>query len=159
MGNSMREIASIEELRGWVGREVAVGDWIEMTQERIDAFADATGDHQWIHVDRERAKQESPFGTTIAHGYLTLSLLPMMMHESVALRAPLKMTINYGLNKLRYPTAVKSGARVRNRTTLASLDDHAMGWQAVWRQVVEIEGEEKPALVADAVTLYVTDAG
>ena len=152
----MVEIGSIEELRGWVGREVAVGDWREVTQERIDAFAEATGDYQWIHVDRERAARESPFATTIAHGYLTLSLLPMMMHESVALRAPLAMTINYGLNKLRYPTPVKSGSRIRNRAALESLEPHAMGWQAVWRQVVEIEGEEKPALVADAVMLYVT---
>ncbi len=151
----MVEIASIEELRGWVGREVAVGEWREVTQERIDAFADATGDHQWIHVDRQRAARESPFGTTIAHGYLTLSLLPMMMHESVAMRAPLQMTINYGLNKLRYPMPVKSGSRVRNRAALVSLEAHIMGWQAVWRQVVEIEGEEKPALVADAVMLYV----
>ena len=151
----MREIASIEELRGWVGREVAVGEWVEVTQERIDAFAEATGDHQWIHVDRGRAARESPFGTTIAHGYLTLSLLPMLMQESVALRAPLKMTINYGLNKLRYPAPVKSGSRVRNRTTLVSLDEHELGWQAVWRQVVEIEGEPKPALVADAVMVYV----
>ena len=152
----MVEIGSIEELRGWVGREVAVGEWREVTQERIDAFAEATGDYQWIHVDRERAARESPFATTIAHGYLTLSLLPMMMHESVALRAPLAMTINYGLNKLRYPTPVKSGSRIRNRTALESLEPHAMGWQAVWRQVVEIEGEEKPALVADAVMLYIT---
>ena len=151
----MREIASMDELRALVGAEVAVGEWREITQERIDAFADATGDHQWIHVDRERAALESPFGTTIAHGYLTLSLLPMMMQESVALHAPLKMTINYGLNKLRYPTPVKSNSRVRNRTLLVSLENHAMGWQALWRQVVEIEGEAKPALVADAVMIYV----
>ncbi|MEP7366785.1 MAG: MaoC family dehydratase [Acidobacteriota bacterium] len=151
----MREIGSIEELRGLAGTEVAVGEWVEITQERIDAFADATGDHQWIHVDRERAQRESPFGTTIAHGYLTLSLLPMMLHESVAMQAPLKMTINYGLNKLRYPTPVKSGARIRNRTSLVSVEDHDAGWLAVWRQVVEIDGEAKPALVADAVTLYV----
>ena len=120
----MREIASMEELGGWVGGEVAVGEWVEITQERIDAFAEATGDHQWIHVDRGRAARESPFGTTIAHGYLTLSLLPMMLHTSVVMRAPLKMTINYGLNKLRYPGPVKSGSRVRNRTSLVSLEDH-----------------------------------
>ena len=151
----MREIASIEELRSLVGSEVAVGEWQQISQERINAFADATGDHQWIHVDRERAARESPFGATVAHGFLTLSLLPMMMQESVSLIAPLKMTINYGLNKLRYPTPVKSGARVRNRANLVSLEDHELGWQAVWRQVVEIEGEPKPALVADAVLLYV----
>lgn len=151
----MREIASLDELRGLVGSEVAVGEWREMTQQRIDAFAEATGDHQWIHIDRDRAATESPFGTTIAHGFLTLSLLPMLMSECFALRAPLKMTINYGLNKLRYPTPVKSGARVRLRAALASLDEHVLGWQAVWRQVVEIEGEPKPALVADTVLLYV----
>jgi len=151
----MREIATIEELRGLVGEEVAVGEWVEVTQERIDAFAKATGDHQWIHVDGERARRESPFGTTIAHGFLTLSLLPMMMQASVTLKEPLKMTINYGLNKLRYPAPLKSGSRVRNRTALVSLEAHELGWQAVWRQVVEIEGEAKPALVADAVSLYV----
>ena len=151
----MREIDSIEELRALAGREVAVGEWLKITQERINAFAEATGDQQWIHVNSERAKKESPFGTTIAHGFLTLSMLPMMMQECVALRAPLKMTINYGLNKLRYPTPVKSGSRVRNRATLVSVQEHAMGWQAVWRQVVEIEGEDKPALVAESVLLYV----
>ncbi|MCC7236810.1 MAG: MaoC family dehydratase [Bryobacterales bacterium] len=151
----MREFASMEELRACLGQEVAVGEWMEVTQERIDRFAEATGDHQWIHVNRERAARESPFGGTVAHGYLTLSLLPAMMQASIAVREPLRMTVNYGLNRLRYPAPVRAGARVRNRTALVSLDEHAMGWQAVWRQVVEIEGEEKPALVADAVMLYV----
>lgn len=151
----MREFASIEELRGCVGQEVAVGEWMEVAQERIDRFAEATGDHQWIHVDRERAARESPFGGTVAHGYLTLSLLPAMMQASIALTVPLRMTVNYGLNRLRYPAPVRAGARVRNRSALVSLEEHAMGWQAVWRQIVEIEGETKPALVADAVMLYV----
>ena len=151
----MREFASMEELRACLGQEVAVGEWMEVTQERIDRFAEATGDHQWIHVNRERAARESPFGGTVAHGYLTLSLLPAMMQASIAVRGPLRMTVNYGLNRLRYPAPVRAGARVRNRTALVSLDEHAMGWQAVWRQVVEMEGEEKPALVADAVMLYV----
>lgn len=151
----MREFASMEELRACLGQEVAVGEWMEVTQERIDRFAEATGDHQWIHVNRERAARESPFGGTVAHGYLTLSLLPAMMQASIAVREPLRMTVNYGLNRLRYPAPVRAGARVRNRTALVSLDEHAMGWQAVWRQVVELEGEEKPALVADAVMLYV----
>jgi acyl dehydratase len=151
----MREFASIDELRACQGREVAVGDWLEITQERIHAFADATGDHQWIHTDPDRAAAESPFGSTIAHGYLTLSLLPMLMHQCVAVHAPLKMTINYGLNKLRYPTPVKAGSRVRLRATLASLDDHPLGWQALWLQKIELQNEPKPALVAEAVLLYV----
>ena len=151
----MREFATMAELRACVGREVAVGEWMEVSQERIGQFAAATGDAQWIHVDRERAARESPFGGTVAHGYLTLSLLPAMMHASIALREPLRMTVNYGLNRLRFPAPVRAGSRVRNRSALVSLEEHAMGWQAVWRQVVEIEGEAKPALVAEAVMLYV----
>lgn len=151
----MREFATIDELRACQGREVAVGEWFEITQERINAFAAATGDHQWIHTDPARAAAESPFGATIAHGFLTLSLLPMLMHQCVAVHAPLKMTINYGLNKLRYPTPVKAGSRVRLHATLASLDDHPLGWQAVWRQEVFLQNEPKPALIAEAVLLYV----
>ncbi|MBK7928756.1 MAG: MaoC family dehydratase [Bryobacterales bacterium] len=151
----MREFATIDELRACQGREVAVGEWFEITQERINAFAAATGDHQWIHTDPARAAAESPFGATIAHGFLTLSLLPMLMHQCVAVHAPLKMTINYGLNKLRYPTPVKAGSRVRLHATLASFDDHPLGWQAVWRQEVFLQNEPKPALIAEAVLLYV----
>ena len=151
----MREFATIDDLRACQGREVAVGEWFEITQERINAFAAATGDHQWIHTDPARAAAESPFGATIAHGFLTLSLLPMLMHQCVAVHAPLKMTINYGLNKLRYPTPVKAGSRVRLHATLASLDDHPLGWQAVWRQEVFLQNEPKPALIAEAVLLYV----
>ncbi len=151
----MREFATIDELRACQGREVAVGEWFEITQERINAFAAATSDHQWIHTDPARAAAESPFGTTIAHGFLTLSLLPMLMHQCVAVHAPLKMTINYGLNKLRYPTPVKAGSRLRLHATLASLDDHPLGWQAVWRQEIKLQNEPKPALIAEAVLLYV----
>jgi acyl dehydratase len=113
-----REIAGIAELHELVGQEVAVGDWLEITQERINAFADATSDHQWIHVDVERCRTESPFGTTIAHGFLTLSLLPKFSYETVGIREAFKMTINYGLNKLRFPNPVRCGSRVRARFLL-----------------------------------------
>jgi acyl dehydratase len=147
--------ATLAELAHKVGQPLGSSDWITVDQARIDAFAAATGDHQWIHTDPVRAAAESPFGTTIAHGFLTLSLLPMLMHQCVAVHAPLKMTINYGLNKLRYPTPVKAGSRVRLHATLASLDDHPLGWQAVWRQEVFLQNEPKPALIAETVLLYV----
>src|SRR5262247_507674 len=105
----IREIHSIDELRALTGQEVSTSDWLEVTQERINLFADATGDHQWIHLDVERAKTESPYGTTIAHGFLTLSLLSFLMSQTVKINLPFKMGINYGLNKVRFPSAVTAG--------------------------------------------------
>src|SRR5271163_4405682 len=104
-------ITTLDELRGFAGREIAVTDWFEITQERINQFADATDDHQWIHTDRERARRESPYGTTIAHGFLTLSLLPQFLTEAVQL-GDLRMAINYGLNRVRFPSAVRAGSRI-----------------------------------------------
>ena len=106
-----REITSVEELRSLTGQEVAVSDWFEVTQDRINLFADATGDHQWIHVDVERAKAEPPYGATIAHGFLTLSLLSQLMSETVKIKLPIKMGVNYGLNKVRFPSAVAAGSK------------------------------------------------
>ena len=109
------EFASVHQLREKVGQEVAVTDWLQVTQERINQFADATGDHQWIHLDTERAKQESPFGTTIAHGFLTLSLLSDLMSQAVVIRSGVKMGINYGLNRVRFTAPVPSEANIHAR--------------------------------------------
>ena len=143
-------IKSLEELRQWVGREIAASDWLAVDQERIDRFADATGDHQWIHVDPARAKVESPFGATIAHGYLTLSLLPHMMLETLEVQGG-RMSINYGLNRVRFAAPVRSGDRIRARFTLASLEDTPGGIQLTGPALIEIEGQHKPACVAEMI--------
>ncbi len=143
-------IKNLDELKQWVGKEVAVSDWLQVDQDRIDRFADATGDHQWIHVDPVRAKAESPFGTTIAHGYLTLSLLPHMMMETLDVQGG-RMSINYGLNRVRFSAPVRSGDRIRTRFTLAHLEDIAGGIQYTWHALVEIEGQHKPACVAEMI--------
>jgi len=145
----MREVASIDELKTLVGQPIAVCEWMDVTQERIDAFAAATDDYQWIHVDRSRE------GQRIAHGFLTLSLLPVMLSKSVRLLEPLTMTLNYGLNRLRFTNAVPAGARVRNVSTPLRVDDDARGWKVTWSHLIEIEGAEKPAVVAEQIVLYV----
>ncbi|MGA2736973.1 MAG: MaoC family dehydratase [Bryobacteraceae bacterium] len=151
----MRIIETIEELQSLIGQEVAVGDWMPVEQSRIDAFADATGDHQWIHQDVERAKTESPFGQTIAHGFLTLSLLSQLSHQCFEIRGDFKMRINYGLNRVRFPAPVLAGARIRPRFTLQSLEQFDAGYQAVWVVTIEVEGGRKPALYAEwVVRLY-----
>jgi acyl dehydratase len=149
-----REITSIEELRSLAGSEVAVGDWFEVTQDRINHFAEATGDHQWIHLDVERAKKESPYGATIAHGFLTLSLLSYLMSQTVRINIPIKMGINYGLNRVRFPSAVPSGSKVRARATLQSVEDIPGGRQLVWNVTVEREGGDKPCCVAEWLVRY-----
>ena len=141
---------TLEELKQWVGKEVAVSDWLQVTQDRIDRFADATGDHQWIHVDPARAARESPFGSTIAHGYLTLSLLPHMMMETLDVQGG-RMSINYGLNRVRFAAPVRAGDRIRARFTLASMEDFSGGMQLTWHALVEIEGQHKPACVAEMI--------
>jgi acyl dehydratase len=151
----MRIIETVEELRSLIGQEVAVGEWFTVEQSRIDAFADATGDHQWIHQDVERAKTESPFGRTIAHGFLTLSLLSYLSHECFEIRGDFKMRINYGLNRVRFPAPVLAGSRIRPRFTLQSLEAFDEGYQAVWAVSMEVEGGRKPALYAEwVVRLY-----
>jgi acyl dehydratase len=147
-----REVADIQELKSLEGQEVAVGDWLEITQERINQFADATNDHQWIHVDVERCKRESPFGTTIAHGYLTLSLIPYLNQESFSIRQKFRMGINYGSNKVRFTNPVPTGSRIRTRTTLVELSEFPGGWQARWQVTVDIEGKDKPACVAEIIS-------
>jgi len=141
---------NLEELAAKVGQEVVVSDWLEVTQERIDQFADATGDHQWIHVDVERARRESPFGTTIAHGFLTLSLLSHFLNNSLAFGNS-KMGVNYGCNRLRFTAPVKSGSRLRARLKLKEFQRIEGGVQMIWDVAMECEGQEKPVLVAEWV--------
>ncbi len=147
----MREIGTLAELKELVGQEVALSDWIEITQERVNLFADATGDHQWIHVDVERSRSQSPFGSTIAHGFLTLSLLPMVMTGSISM-PDVKMAINYGLNKVRFPAPVTIPSRVRGRIKLLAVEDIAGGAQMVWEVTIEREGGDKPVCVAESIS-------
>lgn len=146
----MREVGTIGELASLAGQEVAVSRWIEMTQQRIATFADATEDHQWIHVDAERARRESPFGAPVAHGFLTLALLPAMLESALKVRE-LRMIINYGVNKVRFPAPVLAGSRVRGRFTLVSAEPVADGTQFTWLALVEAEGQPKPACAAELV--------
>lgn len=145
----MTEFESIDQLKGMTGKEVGVGDWFEVTQERINQFAEATGDHQWIHLDVERAKAESPYQTTIAHGFLTLSLLSKLVSETVGFKKPARMGINYGLNRLRFTDAVPAGSKIRVRVSVSNVEDIPGGFQITWGVVVEREGSEKPCLVAE----------
>ena len=141
---------------GLVGREVAVSDWFEVTQERIDGFAAVTEDRQWIHIDAERARAESPYGAAIAHGFLTLALLSHLSREAVEVQGEFSRRINYGLNRVRFPAAVVAGARVRGRFVVAGVEEVEGGVQVVWGATVEIEGGGKPACVAEWVTrMYV----
>jgi acyl dehydratase len=147
---------AVSALGAHLGREFAVSGWVTMTQERIAQFADATGDHQWIHLDQERAARESPYKSTIAHGFLTLSLLPMLLRDAVSVGG-LKMSINYGLNRVRFVSAVPAGARVRGRVTPISVETVDDGVsQVVWSIVVERDGAEKPGLVAEWLVRYYT---
>ncbi len=136
-----------------VGAEYGPSSWIEVSQERIDSFAETTGDHQWIHVDRERAAA-GPFGTTIGHGYLTLSLLPVMSYEVVPRQEGGGMSVNYGLNKVRFPAPVPSGSRVRGTFHVDSIDEFDGGFQATMTATIELEGGAKPVCVAELVFRY-----
>jgi len=145
----VREFADLDELRGAVGQPLGTSEWHVVDQARIDAFADATGDHQWIHVDPDRAAS-GPFGTTIAHGFLTLSLAPLLTGEIYRVRG-VRMGVNYGLNRVRFPAPVPSGSRVRGSGELAEVTGVAGGVQLVVRLTVEAEGVAKPVCVADSV--------
>ena len=142
--------ASLDELRAAVGTEVGPGPWMDVTQERIDKFADATGDHQWIHVDPDRAAS-GPFGGTIAHGFLSLSLIPALT-DGLTTVDGVTMGVNYGLNKVRFPAPVPVGSRVRGRVELLSVDDVPGGLQLTSRVTVERDGGDKPPCVAETVT-------
>ncbi len=145
------EVQGIEGLKALQGREIGPSEWREVTQKDIDTFADLTGDHQWIHTDTERAKKESPFGTTVAHGNLTLSLIDGMRLELMQ-STGFKLGVNYGWNKVRFPAPVPSGSRVRTTAEVAEVEEVGGGWyQVVTRFTVEVEGNDKPACVADSV--------
>ena len=143
----------IPTLRDRVGQEIAVGNWFPITQERVTAFADATGDHQWIHIDAARAAAESPFKTTIAHGFLTLSLVSSLLRDAVTVRG-VRMAINYGLNKVRFVSPVPSGARVRARIVAAGIQDAGEADQVTWAITIEREGADKPAVVIEWIVRY-----
>jgi len=144
-------INNLAELRGKVGTEVAVSDWFEVTQDRINQFAAASGDFQWIHVDVERAERESPYGTAVAHGFLTLSLLSALLYDTIEMRST-RTGINYGLNRVRFTGPVPAGSRVRGHFVLGAFEDLEGGAQITWNVTVEREHGEKPVLVAEWLT-------
>ena len=150
----MRTISGLDELKRAEGEELGVSDWHEVTQQAIDAFADVTGDHQWIHVDVERAK-DTPFGGTIAHGYYTLALAPMLTEQIFALEG-FAFAVNYGLDRVRFPAPVPVGSRVRMRAKLAKLEDVPGGAQLTVEATFEVEGGSKPACVAQTLARVYT---
>ena len=151
-----RTVDNVDELKTLVGQELGVGDWVEITQDRVNQFADVTGDHQWIHVDIERAKA-SPLGGPIAHGFLTLSLIPLLgqVRDGIKVSIPHKQVFNYGLNRVRFITPVKVGSRIRMRTTLQGVEEIGPGAiQMTNVQTIEIEGSERPAMVAESLIRF-----
>jgi acyl dehydratase len=147
----MRVFTTFDEIEAAAGEEIGTSDWVQITQQRVDRFADATGDHQWIHVDVEKAKN-GPFGGTIAHGYLTLSLVPWLGSMVFSLQTP-GAKLNYGVNKVRFPSPVLVGSRIRSRITINAVTDLPTGKQLTVNHVIEIEGQDKPACVAETVVL------
>lgn len=147
-------VADLDALKNFVGREIGVSDWLQISQERIQQFAEATEDRQWIHLDTERAKRESPYGTTIAHGFLTLSLVSYLMKQAVQIQSGLRMAVNYGLNRVRFPAPVPAGSRIRGRFALTELKELPKGIEAVFSVTVEGEGKEKPCCVAEWIVRY-----
>ena len=147
----MRVFTSLDDVAAAQGEELGTTDWVTIEQDRVDKFADATGDHQWIHVDVERAAT-GPFGGTIAHGYLTLSLVPWLGSQVFSLETP-GAKLNYGVNKVRFPNPVRVGSRVRSTVSVGEVTDLPSGKQLTLKHVVEIEGEDKPACVAETVVL------
>lgn len=146
----MHHIASVADLKNLVGQEVAVSDWVKIDQARINLFAQASGDHQWIHVDAERCRNESPYGAPIAHGFLTLSLLPMLLQSSITF-PPCKLAVNYGLNRVRFPAPVQVDQRIRAHMTLQAVEDIVGGVQMVWDVTLECDGVDKPVCVAELI--------
>jgi acyl dehydratase len=143
----------IADAKSRVGQEIGISDWMLIDQDRVNAFAEVTGDQQWIHVDVERAKRESPFGGTIAHGYLTLSLLAKFAQECIEVEG-IKLAVNYGLNRVRFVSPVKVGSRVRASFVLGAVEEIPGGAQMVWQTVIEIEGGDKPACAAEMVARW-----
>lgn len=149
----MRHIASLADLKDLIGQEIAVSDWIQIDQARINLFAQASGDHQWIHVDVDRCRKESPYGVPVAHGFLTLSLLPVLLETSITF-PPCKLAVNYGLNKVRFPAAVQVGQHIRAHILLQSMEDIAGGVEMIWEVTVDGAGLEKPVCVAELIVRH-----
>ncbi|WP_097459867.1 MaoC family dehydratase [Mangrovitalea sediminis] len=150
----MQRIAGIEALHSLIGQELGTSPWLNIDQARIQAFADATDDHQWIHLDQARAKQQSPFGTTIAHGFLTLSMLPYLNQQIFALDN-ISATINYGMNRVRFTAPVPSGANIRTRVTLTAVEPQGdQGVRATFETHIEIEGQDRPACIAEHLAVF-----
>ena len=147
---SPRVVNGIEELKSLTGLEVGASDWLTITQEMIDRFADVTGDHQWIHVDPERARRETPFGSSIAHGFLTVSLLSQLSQQAVNVQGNFKMRINYGFNRLRFVSPVRAGSKIRARFTAQNVTDN----EVTWLVTVDVEGQTKPAVVAEWLSRF-----
>ncbi len=143
----------LTSLASRIGDELGVSGWLDVTQARIDRFADATGDRQWIHLDARRATGESPFGTTIAHGFLTLSLVTVLLQQTIAVDGS-GMVVNYGCDRVRFVSAVPAGSRIRGRFTLTSVEDARDGLQVTWGVVIEREGHDKPCVVLDWKVRY-----
>jgi len=147
-------LESPQALRQLIGRQIGVTEWMLLTQERIQQFAEVTDDRQWIHLERERARRESPYGTTVAHGFLTLSLLSSLLRQALQIREGARMSINYGLNRVRFPAPVPAGAKIRARFTLRSLEEVPGALEVVLDATVETEGANKPCCVAEWVLRY-----
>jgi acyl dehydratase len=143
-----------DALKAYVGKEIGVSEWMSITQERINQFAEATEDRQWIHLDAERAKRESPFGVTIAHGFLTLSVISRLAKDVIRISGGARLTINYGLNRVRFPSPVRQGSKIRGRFTLLSFQDRGEAQEAIFAVSVECEGSDKPCCVAEWVVRY-----
>lgn len=147
-------LQSLHSLNDFVGREIAVTSWLGVTQERIQQFADATDDRQWIHLDAERAKRESPYGATIAHGFLTLSLVSHFLREAIQLPREVRQTINYGVNRVRFPAPVRAGENVRARIRLQSCKELSGSVEAIFEITIEAESGAKPCCVAEWIVRY-----
>jgi acyl dehydratase len=147
-------VESPESLQQYVGKEIGVSEWFTITQERIAQFAEATEDRQWIHLDRERAERESPYGTTIAHGFLTLSMISRFMKDVIQVRGGVGMAINYGLNRVRFPSPVRAGSKVRAKVVVQSVKEVERGYETTFAVTIEAEGSEKPCCVAESLVRY-----
>jgi acyl dehydratase len=143
-----------DSLKQYLGKEIGVSEWLTITQERIAQFAEATEDRQWIHLDRERAERESPYGTTIAHGFLTLSLISRFMRDVIQVRGGIGMTVNYGLNRVRFPSPVRAGSKIRARITLLNVKEVPGAYETTFSVTVESESGEKPCCVAESIVRY-----
>lgn len=147
-------ITDLQSLKEYLGKEIGVTDWFRLSQERMDQFAEATEDRQWIHLDRARAIKESPYGATIAHGFLTLSLISHFMKEALQIQNGVRLAVNYGLNRVRFPAAVRAGSRIRARVSLLDLKEAPASLDATYAVTIDIDKSEKPACVAEWIVRY-----